>query len=481
MWTAPKQTPAPNDAEVAMIAADTITDVPSHEISSDKITANVRGLRISDIALLDYAATAKSGDDARVKLLGEVGDFAEVGLSASGTTAPNSKTVWKESDEKMTWRNSDGVVFTREVSVDGYLITITDTVENKTKNELSFAPYARIVRGNHENSTAVQVGAITNTNSRVRYVDWNKLNKKSYAYSTTNGFVGFSDQYWQTVADVKSHDQTMRAKSVGEKYVADTVAAPIVVAPKSTGVFTTTIFAGPREQRVLDTAETVIPGIGDTLDYGWFWFFARPMLWALNVLNSFVMNYGVAIILLTILLRILMWPLTRKSYASSIAMQRMQPEIQRIQKLYANDKMRMQMEMMNLYKTHKTSPMSGCLPMLIQIPIFFALYKALLISVNMRNAHFLWISDLAAMDPYFIMPILMGATMWLQQYIQSGKKNIDTKSNDAAAATGRIMKWLPVIFAVMFAWMPAGLVLYWTVSNIFGIVQTYIIKKQLKQ
>jgi YidC/Oxa1 family membrane protein insertase len=140
------------------------------------------------------------------------------------------------------------------------------------------------------------------------------------------------------------------------------------------------------------------------------------------------------------------------------------------------------MEMMNLYRTHKTSPMSGCLPMLIQIPIFFALYKALLVSVQMRNANFLWIHDLAAMDPYFILPILMGATMWLQQYLQSPHttKN-NTNPNDPMAATGRVMKWLPVIFAVMFAWMPAGLVLYWTVSNIFGIFQTYIIKRQLNR
>lgn len=191
------------------------------------------------------------------------------------------------------------------------------------------------------------------------------------------------------------------------------------------------------------------------------------------------MNYGVAIIIMTIFLRLLMWPLTRKSYTSTLAMQRMQPELARIQKLYANDKMRLQMEMMNLYKTHKTSPMSGCLPMLLQIPIFFALYKALLVSVQMRNAQFLWINDLASMDPYFILPILMGATMWLQQYLQTGKTK-DTDKNNVAAQTGRVMKWMPIIFTVMFAWMPAGLVLYWTVSNIFGIFQMMIIKKNLK-
>ena len=162
------------------------------------------------------------------------------------------------------------------------------------------------------------------------------------------------------------------------------------------------------------------------------------------------------------------------------AMQKMQPEMQRIQKLYANDKQRLQLEMMKLYQTHKTSPMSGCLPMLIQIPIFFALYKALVISVQMRSAGFLWISDLAVMDPYFILPILMGATMWLQQRLQSGTTKSNDK-NDITAQTQRAMRWMPIIFTIMFAWMPAGLVLYWTVSNIFGIAQMYIIKHNMEK
>jgi YidC/Oxa1 family membrane protein insertase len=136
------------------------------------------------------------------------------------------------------------------------------------------------------------------------------------------------------------------------------------------------------------------------------------------------------------------------------------------------------MEMMKVYQSHKTSPMSGCLPMLIQIPIFFALYKALLISVPMRSARFLWISDLAAMDPYFILPILMGATMMLQQYLQSPKTK--TNGNDAVASTQKVMKWMPILFTFMFAWMPAGLVLYWTMSNVFSIFQMYIIKKSTK-
>jgi YidC/Oxa1 family membrane protein insertase len=229
----------------------------------------------------------------------------------------------------------------------------------------------------------------------------------------------------------------------------------------------------------LDGAEHKITGLSETIVYGWFWFLARPMLWLLNAIHHIVMNYGVAIIIMTILLRLLMWPLTRKSYTNMAAMQKMQPELQRIQKLYANDKMRLQMEMMKLYQEHKTSPMSGCLPMLIQIPIFFALYKALLVSVPMRNAHFLWISDLSAMDPYFILPILMGATMWLQQYLQTPPTK-KTNTNDVAAQTQRMMRWMPILFTIMFAWMPAGLVLYWTVSNLLGIIQMQIIKRQSK-
>jgi YidC/Oxa1 family membrane protein insertase len=366
------------------------------------------------------------------------------------------------------------------MSADGYVLTITDTIKNNSGKTFSVSPYARIVRENDmKSSSGLKTGSIVYANSDVEEEYWKTLDKKSYAYSTTNGFAGFADQYWETVVSIDSPDQTIRVKKSGDKYVADAAAGAVSVAPNQTVTITTNIFVGPRDQSVLDTAEQKIKGISETVDYGWFWFLARPMLWVLNGIHHIVMNYGVAIIIMTILLRLLMWPLTRKSYVNMAAMQKMQPEMQRIQKLYANDKMRLQMEMMKLYQTHKTSPMSGCLPMLIQIPIFFALYKALLVSVQMRNAHFLWISDLAAMDPYFILPILMGATMWWQQRLQS-PSTPNTNANDAVAQTQRAMRWMPILFTIMFAWTPAGLVLYWTVSNVFGIIQMQIIKKQSK-
>ena len=470
----PKQKAQTSATEVTSVD---VSSVPVTTVQTDSLSASVQGLRVSDVKLSGYTVSADTSE--LVTLLGGDNDYVEVGLMATGTSAPVATTVWRNKDGAYTWRNSDGVEFVRNISVDGYVIKVTDTISNKSGKDVSFAPYAHIVRSNDmKSASGVTSGAISYVNSDVEDVPWAKLNKKSYAYSTTNGFTGFADQYWTTVASINSPDQTIRVKKSGDKYAADVSAAAVLIPAGQTGSITTNLFVGPRDQNVLDVAQQHIHGLGEIIDYGWFWFLARPMLWILNGIHSVVMNYGVAIIIMTILLRLLLWPLTRKSYTSMAAMQKMQPEMQRIQKLYANDKMRMQMEMMKLYQTHKTSPMSGCLPMLIQIPIFFALYKALLVSVQMRSAHFLWISDLSAMDPYFILPILMGVTMWLQQRLQTGVQKKTGAKNDALAQTQKMMQWMPILFVVMFAWMPAGLVLYWTVSNIFGIIQMEIIKKR---
>lgn len=482
-WLAPKTTTpaATNDTTLY----EDISAVPATDVKSDKISATVRGLRVYDIKLNDFMqnnATAPDADSAVVSLLGGENEFAEIGYVSTGTTAPSPKTVWRNDNGAMTWRNADGVNFRRTISADGYVIKITDEVKNNSARDISVSPYVRITRGADEKSSAgVYTGAVAFVNSDLEHHDWKNLDRKSYAYSTTNGFVGFADQYWESVAAINRPDQTIRVKKNADKYQADSAAAAIVIAPGGADTITTTIYAGPREQSALNAAAAQIPGVNKTVDYGWFGFLARPMLWALNAINSVVMNYGVAIIIFTLLLRLLIWPLTRKSYTSMMAMQKMQPEMARIQKLYANDKARMQMEMMRLYQTHKTSPMSGCLPMLIQIPIFFALYKALLISVPMRSAHFLWISDLAAMDPYFILPIAMGATMWWQQQMQTASTSRGAGANDPVAQTQRVMKWMPVVFTVLFAFMPAGLVLYWTVSNLFAIGQMYIIRRRAQK
>ena len=476
MFFGPKTAPTQNDVVAETMAAD-LSAVPASQIDAENITVTVRGLRIADVELKGFNRVA--GDDAAMRLLDEnEGAFAEVGLLAPGTTAPVATTVWRGDNGQYSWRNNDGVDFSRNISTDGYIITVTDTVRNNTGRDISVAPYARIVRDADKKSSAgVFTGAVAYANADFEHKSWASIKKHPRAYTSANGYVGFVDQYWETVASIDSADQTMRAAPHGDLYQADAAASAVAIAPGADKTITTRLYVGPRESNALKSAANVIPGIAKTMDYGWFWFLARPMLWALNLIHSFVMNYGLAIIILTILLRLLMWPLTRKSYQSMAKMQKMQPEMQRIQKLYAKDKARLQLEMMKLYQSHRTSPMSGCLPLLIQIPIFFALYKALLISVQMRHAHFLWISDLAAMDPYFILPILMGATMWWQQKVQS-TATPNASSDDPIAQTQRAMKWMPVLFTVLFAWMPAGLVLYWATSNLCGIFQMYVIKKR---
>ena len=450
----------------------------SEKMDSDKISIYVRGLRLSNIALKDYKQSPKSSD--AVALLNSENNFIEIGFMSSDTAVPNINTKWKKDSDDMTWNNNARVLFNRHISIENYVIKISDTIKNTSTKEINITPYARIISGGGESKTAsVETGGVVYANSNLDYENWMRLNKKSYAYSTVRGSFGFAEQYWETIATIDSNDQTISLKKNGDLYFADTIASPVKIAAGESRTIDSYVFAGPRIARVLDAASENIPGLNKTMDYGWFWFFAQPMLWTINWLYSLVGNYGVAIILMTLILRLLMWPVTRKSYTSTIAMQKMQPEMQRVQKLYANDKARLQIEMMKVYQSHKTSPMSGCLPILIQIPIFFALYKALLISVPMRSAQFLWISDLSAMDPYFILPILMGATMWWQQSLSSPNTK-NANKNDVMASTQRAMKWMPLIFTVMFAWMPSGLVLYWTVSNVFSIFQMQLIKKNMK-
>ncbi|MBR3511148.1 MAG: membrane protein insertase YidC [Alphaproteobacteria bacterium] len=471
IWFKPQNTEI---KEVEPISVEQ-SNATKRNLVNEDISFDVQGLRISNVSLNKHKKDSKSEE--HVSLLNKENNFVEIGYVSSDVVVPNINTQWEMKSGEMHWDNPN-VHFARKISVNGYVINITDIIKNKTNHEINVAPYTQITQ-NTENKTSsvVETGGVVYANSDLDYIGWNKLDKKSVAYSSVDASFGFAEQYWETIASIDAKDQTISLKKSGDLYFAQTNAAPVKIAPKSEYEIKTYVFTGPRISSVLDQSAVNIPGLNKTMDYGWFWFFAQPMLWMMNVLYTLVGNYGLAIIIMTLILRLLMWPLTRKSYASTMAMQKMQPELQRVQKLYANDKTRLQMEMMKIYQTNKTSPMSGCLPMLLQIPIFFALYKALLISVPMRNAGFLWISDLAAMDPYFILPILMGATMWIQQSWQTPK---NTNTNDAMANTQRVMKWMPVLFTIMFAWMPAGLVLYWTVSNVFGMLQMYIIKKNMK-
>ncbi|MDO3378217.1 membrane protein insertase YidC [Geoalkalibacter halelectricus] len=226
-------------------------------------------------------------------------------------------------------------------------------------------------------------------------------------------------------------------------------------------------FFGPKDFNLL---QSLGHQLSDAVDFGFFGFLARPLLHVLVFFNGFLHNFGLAIILLTVIIKILFWPLTQKSFNSMKAMQKLQPEMQKLREKYKEDKQRMNLELMNLYKEHRVNPLGGCLPMLVQIPVFFALYKVLMVSIEMRHAHFfLWITDLSAKDPFYVTPLLMGASMFLQQ-------KLTPTTLDPIQA--KIFLAMPIIFTVLFLNFPAGLVLYWLVNNVLTIGQQVMIHRK---
>jgi YidC/Oxa1 family membrane protein insertase len=450
-----------------------VSAVPRTTVSNDKIAATIQGLRISNINLEGHKV--QKNETENIELLSDDGEFIELGFLASGTNVPEANTVWNvkrsPNESKMSWKSDSGVVFNRTISVDQYVLSVSDEIKNTNKKPIFISQYGRIVRDMKEkNKLAVRTGGVANVGGDIETESWDRIVKKSPIYQVAENkpaFVGFTDQYWETIVSLgQTSAKTIKFKQKADKVFQSEIAPEVVkIDAGQTTVITSNIFAGPKTQSDLKYASTKIQHIDSTIDYGFFGFLSRPFLWTLNRVHDLVPNYGIAIILLTLIIRGFMWPLTRKSTHSMLILQKLQPEMQKIQKLYANDKIKMQQEVMKLYQANKANPFSSIGMMFLQIPIFFALYKALLVAVPLRHAGFLWINDLSVMDPYYIMPILMGLTMWVQNKLN--------KNN----ATLGAMKFLPFLFTFLFAWMPSGLVLYWTVSNIVGIIQLKILKK----
>jgi YidC/Oxa1 family membrane protein insertase len=242
-----------------------------------------------------------------------------------------------------------------------------------------------------------------------------------------------------------------------------------LIPPDQSGSFRYVVYAGPKQYSNLK-AQNV--SLENAIDFGsWIKWLALPLLTALNWIHKYVLNYGVAIIILTILVKLIFWPLGNISYRSMKGMQKLQPQMKKLQEQYKDDKAKLQQATMALYKSNKVNPMSGCFPMLIQLPVFFGLYRALLYSIELRHAPFVfWIQDLSAKDPYYITPIVMGATMFLQQ-----KMSPQPGGNEMQA---KMMMWMPVVFTFLFLNFPSGLVIYWLFNNILSIGQQYYINKQ---
>ena len=305
---------------------------------------------------------------------------------------------------------------------------------------------------------------------KVDFADIEK-GKATFAKSASDGWVGMIQHYFAAAwVPTENAPREFFARKVDNNLYATGMLQPLKeIAPGGTESVTSKLYIGPQDQRVL---EKIAPGLELTVDYGWLTVFAKPLFWLLDFLHSLVGNWGWAIVLLTIIVKLAFFPLQAASYRSMAKMKKVTPKLTQLRERYGNDRVKMNQAMMELYKTEKINPLGGCLPIVVQIPVFIALYWVLLASVEMRNAPWIgWIKDLAAPDPFYILPLVMAVTMFIQ-----------TKLNPTPPdpIQAKMMLWMPLVFSVMFFFFPAGLVLYWLVNNLFSIAQQWVITRHIE-
>ena len=362
-----------------------------------------------------------------------------------------------------------------------HAIRVTYHVENFGSMPRALALYGQLKRspglapGQSENGMGPRsyVGtAFTTAESRYEKVDFDDLDDAPFSLSQAGGWLAMLQHYFLAAWVPSAGDQTLRysGRALGDgTYVAEFVQPQVTVDAGTAADFEATLYVGPKAQARL---EALAPNLSLTVDYGFLWWIAVPLFQLLELLNHLVHNWGLAIILLTLTVKLLLYPLSAAAYRSMANMKKFAPEMRRLQELHSDNRQKLSEERRALYKKEKINPMGGCLPMLLQMPVFLALYWVLYESVELRQAPFLfWIQDLAAIDPYFVLPLLMGATMYFQQ-------TLNPPPPDPMQA--RVMKLMPVMFTVLFLFFPSGLVLYWLTNNVLSIAQQWWITRQIE-
>jgi YidC/Oxa1 family membrane protein insertase len=512
---APAPPGAPAAAEVARTQALATTERVVIESPRLEGSLALTGGRIDNLVLSDYRETT-APDSPNVRLLNPPGApdtyFAEFGWVAGdeGTAVPGRDAIWQADRERvrpdqpvtLTWDNGENLRFSRTIALDdNFMFTITQRVENTGDQPVTLHPYGLISRWGTPPTLGFFIlheGPIGVLDGRLEEIDYDDLREDGpIELQSKGGWLGITDKYWLAtlVPDQESELIANFRHYIAEdqdRYQVDYLRPAMTVPPGGTLGVTDRLFAGAKEVGLLDfyANEYGIPLFDRAVDFGWFYFLTKPIFHILHFFYQLLGNYGLAILLLTLLVKLLFYPLANKSYRAMSKMKKLQPEMMRLREQFSDDKMRMNQELMALYKKEQVNPMSGCLPIVVQIPVFFALYKVLFVSIEMRHAPFFgWIQDLSAPDPTslfnlfgllpwappaFLMigiwPLLMGATMLLQ-----------TKLNPQPAdpIQAKVMMLLPLMFIFLFATFPAGLVIYWTWNNVLSITQQWVIMKRM--
>lgn len=472
---------------------------------------SLKGARIDDIVLKKYGEEVEADSD-RIRLLNPYlapksyyAEFGWVG-SSDRINLPGEETIWNSNRPQLTpgspvtlsWDNGSGLVFERTYTIDdGYMFTVTQRVRNNSKESVDLFPYGLISRSGTPDTLGFYIlheGPIGVFGGTLKEPDYDDLQENdSISEKSVGGWIGITDKYW-LVALVPNQNNnfnyrfTHSLQNKDDRYQVDYLGAGEQIRPGNTFEVVNRLFSGAKEVKRLDDygARFRIENFDLAVDFGWFYFLTKPFFYAISWLYGYLGNFGLAILAFTVFVKAIFFPLANKSYRSMAKMRELTPKLQAMREQFGNDKMRLNQEMMALYKEEKVNPASGCLPILIQIPVFFALYKVLFVNIEMRHAPFYgWIKDLSVADPTSLFnifglipwtppefliigawPVLMGLTMWLQQ-------RLNPQPTDPVQA--KIFMFLPLFFTFLLGTFPAGLVIYWTWNNLLSIAQQRLI------
>jgi YidC/Oxa1 family membrane protein insertase len=491
---------------------------PRIRIEAKRLHGSIRlaGGQIDDLTLADYHREPDPKTP-EITLLSPSGSakpyYAQFGWVSGGNAVPvpDAETPWKASATSLapgkpvtlSWDNGKGLVFERTIALDeNYMFSVTQKVTNNSGAAVTLYPYGLVSRTGTPKTLGFYIlheGLLGVFNDTLKEVDYDDLQDAgSIQQKSTGGWIGITDKYWLTalIPDQKSELQT-RFSHTGsnpkeEKYQVDYLGGGQTVAPGQSQAVTSRLFAGAKEVRLLDAyAEKLgIARFDLAVDWGWFYFLTKPIFYVLEFFYNWLGNFGLGILLLTVLIKAAFFPLANKSYAAMTRLKALQPKMTEIRERYKDDRGKQNEAMMRLYKEENANPAAGCLPILVQIPVFFALYKVLFVSIEMRHAPFYgWIKDLSAQDPTTLFnlfglipwtppdflhigvwPLIMGVTMWLQQKLNP---------QPADPTQAKVMMFLPVVFTIMLAQFPAGLVIYWAWNNMLSIGQQWLIMRRM--
>lgn len=477
----------------------------------------LKGARFDDLTLAKYLQDDKKEEvvlfapsDSKERYFADFGWIS----SDAALDMPKPDSMWKSSAAKLTpeqpitlsWKNKQGVEFFIDIALDkNFMFDVKQRVLNRSGKEITLASYGRINRVLNMVQKPVYIlhegpiGVFDGVLQEISYKDIVKEHEKTFT-SKTGGWVGITDKYWlSSIIPDKSlsykADFSSSVNNQNQIFNSEFVSQEFKVEKNGELNFAHHFFAGAKQVKLLDryAEEYDIPLFDRAIDFGWFYFLTKPFFSAIAFLNKFLGNFGLAILAMTVIIKLILLPMANKSYGAIARMKQMQPKIQEIREKFKGDKIAMNREVMELYKREKINPASGCLPILIQIPIFFSLYKVIFVTLDMRQAPFYgWIHDLSAPDPTSVLnlfgllpfhvsgmlaigiwPILMGLTMILQQ-------KLSPQPTDATQA--KVLKFMPYVLTFVLAAFPAGLVIYWTWNNLLSIAQqTFIMKRMEKK